>query len=260
MSELSPDARALIDAARGVGPDAAAIARMRGKIELAVTGGAATAAKLGSTTGSAKAIAAGSTLALGTAGKLGVAALVLAAGVGLFAARRDPTPTALGPLELPSTASTASTGRAASHVPGPPASSGPADRVASPTPASSSRAPLAAPAIRPIARDPRGASTPRPATQDAAQPPVGVTLAREVELVDRAMVALTAGDPAGALAAVRLHARETAGRGQLAEDATAIQIEALCTQRSPVAARELARFDARWPSSAQRARLTRVCR
>ena len=42
MTELSPTARALLDAARdGLTPDAAALRRMRGKIDAAVGGGAA---------------------------------------------------------------------------------------------------------------------------------------------------------------------------------------------------------------------------
>ncbi|HWU87301.1 MAG TPA: hypothetical protein VN253_08500, partial [Kofleriaceae bacterium] len=84
-------------------------------------------------------------------------------------------------------------------------------------------------------------------------------LAREVELVDRAMAALHRGDPSGALAAVHAHGVETAGAGQLAEDAAAIEIEALCRLHDPSVGAKLAAFDARWPESAQRARLPTRC-
>jgi len=87
-----------------------------------------------------------------------------------------------------------------------------------------------------------------------------VPLAREVELLDRAMAALGHGDPTSALDEVRLHARETGGTGQLAEDAAAIEIEALCHLHAPSATQALARFDTRFPRSAQRSRLAGVCR
>jgi len=83
-------------------------------------------------------------------------------------------------------------------------------------------------------------------------------LGREVELIDQAMAAMRRGDPAAALAAIHTHAAETAGSGQLAEDAAAIEIEAACRLHDPVDAK-LAAFDARWPESAQRSRLTHSC-
>jgi hypothetical protein len=73
------------------------------------------------------------------------------------------------------------------------------------------------------------------------------------------MAALRGGQPSAALAAVRLHATETAGAGQLAEDAAAIEIEALCRMHDASVATRLAAFDARWPQSAQRSRLTTRC-
>jgi len=84
-------------------------------------------------------------------------------------------------------------------------------------------------------------------------------LAREVALIDRAMAALRKGDAARALATIKLHAAETAGAGQLAEDAAAIEIEALCRLHSPSVAAKLDAFDARYPHSAQRSRLTTRC-
>lgn len=85
-------------------------------------------------------------------------------------------------------------------------------------------------------------------------------LAREVELVDLAMAALNRGEPRVALSAVQRHAAETGGRGQLAEDAAAIEIEALCQLHDPATAIKRAAFDARFPRSAQRSRLEDRCR
>jgi hypothetical protein len=86
-----------------------------------------------------------------------------------------------------------------------------------------------------------------------------ISLAREVELLDTAMAALRRGDPNAALGAARTHASETAGRGQLAEDASAIEVEAMCRLGDAAAAAKLAAFDKRWPRSAQRNRITTAC-
>ena len=98
----------------------------------------------------------------------------------------------------------------------------------------------------------RAVTPPRPA------PPREVSLAREVELIDRAMASLRAGDPDTALAAITLYHHETTDRGQLLEDASAIDIEASCALHLDVSAK-LAAFDRAWPSSAQRSRLSTVC-
>jgi hypothetical protein len=75
------------------------------------------------------------------------------------------------------------------------------------------------------------------------------------------MDALQRGDFSAALAAVREHAVETARHGQLAEDAAAIEIEALCRRGDRALARaKRVAFDRRWPRSAQRARLATACR
>lgn len=89
--------------------------------------------------------------------------------------------------------------------------------------------------------------------------PPAIDLAREVALIDRAMASLRGGDPHGALAAIRVHALETRGAGQLAEDAAAIEIEALCSLHDPRVAARLDAFDERFPRSAQRSRLTSSC-
>jgi hypothetical protein len=84
-------------------------------------------------------------------------------------------------------------------------------------------------------------------------------LSREVELVDQAMAGLRRGDTAAALDAIRHYDIETAGRGQLAEDAAAITVEALCQRGDPASGAMLEAFDRRWPHSAQRARLLGAC-
>jgi hypothetical protein len=96
------------------------------------------------------------------------------------------------------------------------------------------------------------------ATNDtAAREPV--SLAREVELIDNAMSAIRNGEPAKALVTLTVFDRETLGQAQLAEDAAAINLEARCALGQDVVAR-LAAFDAKWPSSAQRARISAACR
>jgi hypothetical protein len=82
---------------------------------------------------------------------------------------------------------------------------------------------------------------------------------REVELIDDAMASLRGGHATDALAAVAAYHRETADHGQLAEEASAIEIEASCNLHLDVRAR-LTAFDRTWPSSAQRARLSAACR
>lgn len=220
--DLGPTARALLDAAReGLAPDAATLARVRAKVAATSTVAA---------TGSALAIK----LAL-----VGVAA-VIATGVAL----RAPVTRPVAPptIELSAAATDAVPAvRVVAHA-----------REATPPPSR----PAASPS-RPRAVVTRAApATIVPPPPSAAR---GIDLAREVQLVDDAMAALRRHDLGGALAAVRTHARETAGRGQLAEDAAAIEIEALCQLRDRGVAAKLAAFDARWPASAQRSRLTTSC-
>jgi hypothetical protein len=92
-----------------------------------------------------------------------------------------------------------------------------------------------------------------------ATAPPRATLKREIELVDDAMQALHRRDFAGALAAIHSYQLETSGAGQLAEDAYAIEVEALCATGDPAAPVKLATFLERWPRSAQRPRLGAAC-
>ncbi|HEX5058859.1 MAG TPA: hypothetical protein VFV99_05835 [Kofleriaceae bacterium] len=86
----------------------------------------------------------------------------------------------------------------------------------------------------------------------------GVSLAREVELIDLAGVSLKRRAPHAALEAIKAYERETHGRGQMAEEAAAIAIEARCNMDLDVTA-AIERFDARWPESAQRERIQTAC-
>jgi hypothetical protein len=249
--ELGPGSRALLDAAReGLGPDPAAIRRMRAKIDASIAGGAAGA---GAATG-------GGALAV----KLGVACVIaaLAAGALLYARRGeesiDPGAQDPGPRVTDRSGPASSAERSAGATQLPSREAAPEARA----PAADPEIEMAPLVVGEVARRPRAPSASpaaAPAPAPAPAPPKGVELAREVELVDQAMAALRRGEPAAALAAVRVHAAETAGAGQLAEDSAAIEIEALCRLRDGAVAAKLAAFDARWPESAQRSRLTARC-
>ena len=97
------------------------------------------------------------------------------------------------------------------------------------------------------------------ATPARPAPAPVTTLAREVELIDRAMIALRRGAAVIALDAIAVYDRETRGRGQMAEDAAAIAIEAHCALGDDVRGK-LEAFEHAYPSSAQRARITETCR
>jgi len=232
---LGPEARALLDAARpGLAPDAAAVRRMRG--EIARAAGAAG-------------------MALGVKLALLALAVVAAVGGGVAVSRRAAV--AVVPrVELASPPEPAV--QVAVREAAPP----PVDKTAPPsvdedliTIEPTEAAPRHA---GPAGEASRGARVERASPSRPASAPT-IDLAREVELLDVAMAALRHGDPRGARRAVQQHAVETAGRGQLAEDAAAIEIEALCALRDPAARAKLDAFDARFPRSAQRTRLSDRC-
>jgi len=248
MHELGPESRALLDAAReGLGPDAAAIQRMRAKIGAAIAAGGATGAAAGA--GAETGAGAGSgALAV----KLGAIALAAAIAVGAVVAivslRRGEEATEPR-VELPVVRAEPPTRDSAREVP-------PAAREADPGPEIEM-----APLVRAEEARPSPPAPAAPRVEPAPERPAArrADLAREVALVDQAMDALRRGAPAVALDAVRVHAAETAGAGQLAEDAAAIEIEALCHLHDPTVGAKLAAFDARWPQSAQRSRLSTRC-
>lgn len=229
MTELS---RSLIAAAReGLSPDAAVAARVRAKVAAAV---GATAA-----TGAAAAIPAkvgSSSLLL----KLGAAVIVLGGvttAVILASSDRTPAP----PRVEVAPAADIDDVRAN-------------ERVVAPN------APLAAPAHPSHDKHTVQAVQPTPAESPhaVAHAPEPASLSREVELIDLAMVSLRKHAPLAAIEAIRVFDRETLGQGQMAEEAAAIEIEAHCALRDDVTD-ALARFDHKWPESAQRERIQTTC-
>ena len=252
MSELGPIAKLLVEGARdGLAPDDAAIARVRARVAATVAAGAA-ATTIG--TGVAKASTA-------VASKLAIVAIVasVASGSAVLIAMhaRAPQPQrASGPAMRVTRDVTPSSPSPApiQHVEEspPPASPPPLSPSPSPRP-HVAPAPRSSPAPMP--------SAPVPSLSPITPPPPPIaTLAREVSLVDEANAALHAGHLDAALAAIDVYERETLGGGQLAEDAAAIELEALCKAHAPSAATKLADFDRRWPGSRERARVVAACR
>ncbi|GEM_PF-2183217 len=216
--ELSSSARALLDAARdGMSPDAAAIARVRGKVAAAAGGAAASALVL----------------------KIGLAGVLAAVTIGAIVSHsRSESPAITPHIAMPSmTSEPAPITR--THEIAPPISDEPA----------------------PIEMAAEPMRRPDPSAPTLTVDVEPADLSREVELIDRAMKALASNDAPRALATIKLHVAETRGKGQLAEDAAAIEIEALCRLHSSTVTitAKLDAFDARFPRSAQRSRLTTHC-
>jgi len=276
--ELGPEARALLDAARaGMSPDAAAVRRVRAKLDqAAVAGGAGTAVGLKLlVVGIVAAVVAGGVyLQRGPAaeatrpGELASPSLPAVRDPSSPAAVpvvRDPSSPAVvpvvrepaSPVVVPVTrapASPAGSGDARIAIEEPPAIAAPRRVDPAPTAPHRSSPGTHAPGSR------RGVTAGSHASPRALAARPAIDLAREVELVDLAMAALRRGDAGTALVTVQRHAAETAGNGQLAEDAAAIEIEALCQLHDPARNAKLAAFDVRFPRSAQRSRLDRSCR
>lgn len=251
MTSLSPEARALLDAARAhLTPDAAALHRVRTKVAAATgtaaaAGGTALALKLAAVVSAAAIVAGGAALALhdAPAARPPTLALASAPPAGDLAVPRSSTPSHASPSQV---------ARASSPPSAPPSQ---ITHVSSPP-----SAPPSAPPSPPPPAATRPSLSSRSAAPSSAPHAAGPDLAREVALVDAADAALRRGDARAALASVRLHRAETANRGQLAEDIAAIEIEALCRLGDRVRVEaKLAAFDTRWPSSAQRSRLTTTC-
>jgi hypothetical protein len=136
-----------------------------------------------------------------------------------------------------------------------------ATRSDAPAPRSPATPIATAPPARHDAVSPSQPQAPALVTLEAPAPSAqpAIELSREVELVDTAMAALAADDAKQALAIIATYAKETRGTGQLAEDAAAVEVEATCALDGSAAHRALAAFDARYPHSAQRARVTTAC-
>jgi hypothetical protein len=120
-----------------------------------------------------------------------------------------------------------------------------------------------APRISVVEREPEPPPPAQPAAAAVPPPPVPAaphaSLARETELVDQALQALHRGDHPAVLALMHAYDVETAGHGQLAQDAAAIAVEAACRSHDPTASTRFDAFTRTWPNSAQHARLAVAC-
>jgi hypothetical protein len=238
VTQLGPTSRALIAAARLGDPDAATAARVRAKIAATLAGGAivtSTAATSSATSasaataasaGSVAAIPSGSTVASSLALKLGLVVIAIGAVVTTaVVVERTRSSSVSAPAIA---ASTTSDDEPHGTV-----------HVATPETRPNAGRPTVVPS-RPAVSVPRNS---------------GPSLAREVELIDRAS---RSSDYTTALQTIDVYERETAGHGQLGEEAAAIAIEAHCHLHDSVT-EMLEVFDRTWPRSAQRARLTAAC-
>ncbi len=252
MSELGPIAKLLVESAReGLAPVDAAFARVRARVATAVaTGAAATTAGAAS----AKAAVGGATAkaAAGIAGaKLAAIAVVASVAIGggvVVATRGSGEPARVAPV-VPRVAP-APAPRHEEPRPAPRADEPPPDEPPLP-PAASIPIPPPAP-HHVVAAKPAPPAAPEP----AHDPP---SLAREVTLIDDATSALRDGHPADTIATLAIYDRETAGHGQMAQDAAALELEALCALHAPEVPAKLAAFDQRWPKSRERARIDAAC-
>jgi hypothetical protein len=258
---LTPQARALVAAARAdLEPSADDLERMRRRI-LLVAGGAAglasvsSASAAGASGGGASAAGAGASAA--SAGAAGIAAAT-----GLHAGVK------IGLVLL--VAGAAAAGGAALVAREPTATPPVVTRAAPSTPPSTP-----APAVRPLApaepeielefapdrierprraAGPRRAAEPRPA--EAEPPP---SLSQELTLVRRARAALRLGMPDRALELLAEHARRFAAP-RLAQEAAVVRIEAMCAVGDLARARSLTEaFGRTWPRSPLRARVGNMC-
>jgi hypothetical protein len=256
MSETS---RSLIAAAReGLAPDAAVAARVRAKIA-AATGVAAA-------TGSVAALAVPKASTAATLAKVLGGLLTLGAvATAVVVTRPDRTTPRAPQLEV-TTAESTDEIRPPVHVVAP--SDSTAARVDKPQHASHARQidmPDDVVGAAPATNAPDSAATADESSahgrKRGAKPEDdfdSISLSREVELIDLAMVSLRKNVPHAALEAIKAYNRETGGRGQMAEDAAAIEIEARCLQDQDVTTL-LDRFDHKWPESAQRERIQTTC-
>ena len=246
---LGPLARNLVAAARsGLDPSAASAARVRARVALAVGGGASTGAALSARVAPG---AAAPKLALTK-----LAAIVATTGAlvvfGWFAAHRAttaPEVPRVPEISLSAPALEITTSRRAHFT-----SIMHDELVAVPSVTTS----ITATTVSPIATVALRADAASASAQDVADSVAPPSLAREVALLDAAIASLQASAPAAALSTLAVYARETRDHGQLAEDAAALEIDARCRTHESVD-QQVAAFVARWPTSIQRARVTRAC-
>jgi hypothetical protein len=226
---LGPTSRNLVAAARnGLDPSPDVAARVRAKVALAVGG----AASITSTSAGRASVASGKLVALIAAGALVVTTWLVV---------HSSSPPALPPAISTPTLTTGDEPQVEPHF----------------TSSMHAEAAPLAPAIK-VTTPPVMIEAPVAPVAPVIAPVTPATLAREVALLDAAMTSLHENDPVDTLATLAIYDRETLGHGQLAEDASALEIEARCRTNQPVADK-LATFDQRWPRSVQRARITERC-
>ncbi len=221
MSELGPEARRLLDAARGDRLDDEARGRMKRGVLAAVVLGTATAT---GTAGGAAGLATWvkATIAVGIAAVLGTGAVWLAS--------RDAPPPSPRVVESPVAPPVVVAPLLAAPAPPAPAS-------AAPTPA----------------------QTPRRITRADASIPAPAALAEETRLLRAALAALRGGDARGALERLDEHARRFP-RGALVQERGAARVVALCAAgRTAEGESEQARFLRRWPDSPSAGRVRGAC-
>ncbi len=288
MSWLSPGATALIDEARrGLGPSAGDTARIRERlaarlpagalVPAAVAGAAVIAtreapaavaasvapAAVGATTGVAAGVAtqAGLGLAAKLALYLGSVAMVA---VGVHAYDTRPVPgEAAAPIVVRGPAPPApppSLIVVPIAVPLPFAVPAPAPRLEVAPRAAPAPLVIAPEAPAPALLDPRTADRPVNAEVVPAEPPADLRdpLTRELALVRTAAAALRAGNAVAAIEEIDVY-EHAFPSGQLAEEAAAIRVRALCATDPAAAAAARYRFAVRWPRSAQRAAVDHAC-
>jgi hypothetical protein len=236
--QLPADARALLAAGRDrTGPDAATVARLRARVETAVVAGASTIAASATTKATASVSAIKS---------IAVKLVVVVASTSATAylahevtARRSSNVEVAPILVMPRNTTDVSEFQPTVTVTAP------------------EQVPLVPLVEEPAARAEEQAEQPAPSELVTNTPQA--TLAREIELVDRTTIALRGDDFDAALDALRTYDVETAGGGQLAQDAAALRVEVLCRTHDVSQMKELDAFVAHWPRSPQRSHLKAIC-
>ena len=253
MSELSPDARSLLDAARD-GDDPRVTDRVRVRRTLMATIGTGTAlasstaatASVAATAGPAKAVVATKVLGWLMAG--GAAGLAVAIPISAIEPSGAPAPVETPPAVVaPRAAEARAQAAPAVPVEGDPA---PAEQA-------SEASPAPAPATTPAPSPAKPTHPARPAP--AGAPATSAGLSDEVRVLNEAHVALRDGDSARALALLDDHRRRFS-RGALGEERQAARVLALCDAGRVAEAKAAAeRFLAASPRSPLAPRVRQSC-
>jgi len=250
VSELGPEAKALLDLARGADdPSGADRARVRSAVAARVAIGAAAGAAV--TAATTTSVAGAGAAAGAVAAPLGLGMKILfaigaAAAVGMGAVTYvDSKPPAPRPSATASQVAPRDPPRAAL----PSATSAQPPRAPAPSP---SQEPEPAPSVSATAR----VSPSAPAAAPSSSVP---SVTREVELLAEAQSAINAGDGARALVLLDEHARRFPS-GAMSQEREAARVFALCALGRTGEARAAAeRFLSAFPTSPQAARVRASC-